>query len=79
MTRQKLSCLLAGLFSLTGTGCIVIGAGGWCLSCSGPTVWTEATTERIEIDASDLRMLDVRSHNGSITFQGQPVGGPRRT
>lgn len=73
-TRSMIRCVLAGLVSLTGSGCIVIGVGGWGWSCSGPTVWTEAATERFEIDISNLRVLDVQTHNGSIAFEGQPTG-----
>jgi len=73
-TRARFMCLfLAGLGLLPSTGCIVIGA-GWDWPFGGSRVWTEPVTERIQIDAANLEGLETRTHNGSITFDGQPVG-----
>jgi len=54
--------LFSGALSLN-TGCIII-AGSW----DQPTIWTTETTERIPLDASGLKQIDVRSHNGAISF-----------
>lgn len=71
MTRSRVICLLGSILPLTGTGCIVnLGVSG----CSGPTVWTTSTTEKLPIETANLKALEVRTHNGSITFDGQPVG-----
>ena len=59
---------LAAVLSLGTSGCIVMG-GGW----GGPTVWAEAT-EILPIDPAGLESLVVRTHNGEITFAGQPEG-----
>lgn len=72
--RSELFYGLVGTLLLSSTGCIVIAGGGWCLGCS-KTVWTETTTERLALDAGDLRALEVRTHNGSIRFQNQPADG----
>ncbi len=69
-TRTRLIYLLAGLLLVSGPGCIVIGGHGWW----GSTVWTESTTEQIPIDTANLNALDVRTHNGSISFDGQTAG-----
>ena len=69
--RATFACLvLAGLGLLSSTGCIVIGA-GWHWPSGGSRVWTEPVTERIQIDAADFEGLETRTHNGSITFDGQ--------
>lgn len=73
ITRQRVICLAACLFPLAGTGCIVVGIGGWS-SWQGPTVWTAPTTSQIPIDSANLQAMEVRTHNGSITFDGQPAG-----
>lgn len=65
---------LAGALLLSSTGCIVIAGGGWGFGCS-KTVWTETTTERFSLDAGELSALEVRTHNGSISFQSQPADG----
>lgn len=73
ITRQRLIGLAACVLPLTGTGCIVVGIGGWS-SWGGPAVWTEASTSQISIDSANLQAMEVRTHNGSITFDGQPAG-----
>lgn len=55
------------------SGCVVVAMDGGCSSWSSPRVWTEAVEER-SIDAAGLTALEVRTHNGSIDFQDQPVG-----
>lgn len=71
--RARLTCLLVvGLLPLSETGCIVTGSGGW--PWSGPSVWTEPVTEQLRIDAANLKALEVRTHNGSISFEPQPPG-----
>ena len=49
-------------------GCIVIGGGVWW---GFPTVWTEAVTERVAISTDGLNAMAVRTHNGSVTLEGQ--------
>lgn len=72
-TRARLVCLSAvGVLLVSSTGCIVIGMGGWPFG--GSSVWTESTTGQIPIDTADLKALEVRTHNGSITFDAQPAG-----
>lgn len=72
-TRARFAGLvLVGLLPLSSTGCIVIGVGGW--SWGGSAVWTEPVTQQIAIDTVDLKALEVRTHNGSISFDAQPEG-----
>lgn len=71
--RVRIMAAVAAVLSLASTGCIVVGVGGWS-SWRGSTVWTEASTERIGFDAAGLGAVEVRTHNGSITFDGQPAG-----
>ncbi len=67
-TRSRLTCLIvAGLLPFSAAGCIVIGGHGWW----GPTVWTESTTEKLPIDTTDLHALEVRTHNGPISFKAR--------
>ncbi len=66
-SRRVSACFVAAVLPLTGSGCIVVSVGG----CS--RVWTEATTARIPIDTVNLHALEVRTHNGSITYAGQPA------
>ncbi len=63
---------LAAVLPLTGSGCIVITGSGW--SWRGPRVWTGESTTQIPIDTADLRAVEVRTHNGSITFEGESGG-----
>ncbi len=63
MRRGVLGMLVAGM-ALSSVGCISI-HGNW-----GRGVWTEKTTERIAVDASDLKRLDVNTHNGFVHFTG---------
>ncbi len=67
MRRWIAHCVVAAVLPLTGTGCIVVGL-------SGPSVWTTAATERLQVDTASLSALEVRTHNGAITFDGQPAG-----
>ncbi len=57
--------------SLLATGCIVVG--GACTWGCSPTVWTEST-ETIAIDATDFAAMQVRTHNGAISFAGTSDG-----
>jgi hypothetical protein len=54
------------------TGCVVvIGDGGW--GCGGPRVHTTAS-EELALDTAGVTALEVRTHNGTIDFQGQDAG-----
>jgi DUF4097 and DUF4098 domain-containing protein YvlB len=53
---------------------MIVAVDDGCWSWGGPSVWTEAVEER-PIDTTALTVLEVRTHNGSIDFQGQPTGG----
>lgn len=66
MSRLKMLGMLVVLPALAGNGCIIVGIDGW----SGPRVWTESETQRLDLDA-DLTDLDVRTHNGAIAFTAQ--------
>jgi hypothetical protein len=72
--RSRLMFLLVVASCLSSAGCIVIGLGRSCWVCRGPWVWTEATTEQIQLDTTDLKALEVRTHNGAISFDGQGAG-----
>jgi len=56
------------------SGCVIVGVDDGSWFWSGPSVWTEAVEER-PIDMTGLTALEVRTHNGSIDFQGQQAGG----
>lgn len=73
ITRARLMCLLAAVVALSSTGCIVISGTDWTWCC-GSTVWSEGPSERLRIDAADLKALEVRTHNGPISFGAQPAG-----
>lgn len=60
--KRAVGVLFAGALSFN-TGCIII-TGSW----GQHTIWTEETTERIPFDSSGLEKIDVRSHNGAISF-----------
>lgn len=66
MSRLKMLGMLVVLPALAGNGCIIVGIDGW----SGPRVWTESETQRLDLDA-DLADLDVRTYNGAISFTAQ--------
>lgn len=68
--RNWLIGLTATVLPLTGTGCIVITAGGW--GFDGPKFWTTEQTEQIALDPAQLGSLSARTHNGAITFEGGP-------
>ena len=68
--RTQWLSLVGGLSLLVNAGCIVIGVRGW----AGPSIWTEAVVEERALDATDLTGIEVRTHNGSVTFAGQPAG-----
>jgi hypothetical protein len=65
---------LVGLLPFVGTGCIVIADGGWGWSCCNLKVATEPVTERIDLDLGGVDGLDVRTHNGRVSFDAQPAG-----
>lgn len=65
MNRQvKLVGLLSIPTLFLGTGCIV-NVGGWGYESR---VWTTPSTEQLAIDATGASSLEVRTHNGPITF-----------
>ena len=66
MTRLKMLGILVVIPALAGNGCIVVG-----ISWSGPSVWEQGATQRIDLDAANLSALEVRTHNGAIAFTGQ--------
>ena len=70
MTRRNLLFLIAALVPISGTGCIVVGIGNWSLG--GTRAWTEPVTGKLPIDTANLQALEVRTHNGSISFEAQP-------
>jgi DUF4097 and DUF4098 domain-containing protein YvlB len=70
--RQSLIGLTASVALIVGSGCIVVGA-GWNWSHCGPVVWTEKVTERVPIDPAGLKAVEARTHNGEISFSGQPA------
>lgn len=70
--RAKLMYVLAALLPLASAGCIVIRTNTW----HWRTVWTDVATERVPIDTADLQALTARTHNGSISFDGQIAGTP---
>ena len=71
MKRSNMLVLMAGAALLAAnSGCIVIGVGGW----HGPAIWTETVTERMPIETAGLTAIEAKTHNGSITFEAQPVG-----
>lgn len=75
MKHRTIMILMASAaIPMTGTGCIVASVGG--CSWGGTNVWTEPATERIDLNAAELRALEVKTHNGAITFDGQPAGTP---
>ncbi|MCH7808293.1 MAG: DUF4097 family beta strand repeat protein [Planctomycetes bacterium] len=47
--------------------------------CTGSTVWTQATIETIPLNTASLSALEVRTHNGSITFVGGEENEPVAT
>ena len=69
--RRTLILMTLVLTPLFSSGCIII-AGGW--GCGGTCIWTEKQTEQISLHAAPLRSLDVKTHNGAITFEAQPAG-----
>ena len=70
IARARLMYLLVAVVPFLSSGCIVIRVNGSC----GATVWTTVATERLVIDAANLKALEVRTHNGSISFKDQPAG-----
>lgn len=68
--RNRLITLVGGLALFVNSGCIVIGVRGW----AGPSVWTEVVVEERAFDTAELTGIEVRTHNGSVTFAGQPDG-----
>lgn len=72
--RRSIICLLGTLLGVGGSGCVVVVGGGWCVGCSRATTWTEPATEQIAFDGAGLSNIDVRTHNGKITFNGQSGG-----
>lgn len=68
MRYSRLFVLLAGTLVLGQTGCVLINGGS--------RVWTPVVTEKLPIDTENLRALEVRTHNGTIAFDGQPAGTP---
>lgn len=63
MMRSKTMVLWAALLPLTLSGCIV--------GSFGSKVWTQPVTEQRSIDSSSLKALEIKTHNGSIHFEGQ--------
>ncbi len=61
--RNILGTLLVGV-ALSSAGCISIN-GHW-----GPGVWTEKSTERMAVDTTGLKRIEVNTHNGFIHFTG---------
>ena len=73
ISRAKLVGLFLGpLTLLSGTGCIIIGGFGSHGCYDSPRVWVE-TTEEFPIETVGLTELQVRTHNGAITYRGQPA------
>jgi hypothetical protein len=66
---------LSAALPLTNAGCVVIGVNG----CWGGTVWTTEITEQRTLDATGLRSLEARTHNGHIRFAGQAAGATEAT
>ena len=62
MIRGSVRCLFAGLVP-------VIVAGGAC--SSSPTHWTEVVNEERLIDSASLKAVAVRTHDGTIAFNGR--------
>lgn len=74
MNRRMAAYLLAGVLPLAGTGCVVVSSGSWGWSF-GSRVWTEPVTGQLAIDTADVKAFEVRTHNGSINFEGQTAAG----
>lgn len=75
MKHKTIAILMAStVIPMAGTGCITVSIGGW--SWGGTNVWTDPVTERIDLNAAELRAIEVKTHNGAITFDGQPAGTP---
>jgi len=72
--RRSFVCLLGSMLGLAGTGCIVVSSSGLGFGCSRTKVWTEPVTEEVAFDGAGLSALEVHTHNGTITFDGQPSG-----
>lgn len=68
LRHSRLFILMAATLVLGQTGCVLIGG--------SPRVWTAVVTETLSIDTENLRALEVRTHNGTIVFDGQPAGTP---
>jgi hypothetical protein len=51
------------------SGCVVVTNGG-SFGCRGSVVWVEADPEQIAFDASGMQAVDVRTHNGAISYSG---------
>lgn len=75
ITRSRLVALvLVGLVPFSSIGCIVIGGSGCGWSCCDLKVSTEPVTERISLDTAGMDGMDVRTHNGRVTFEALPSG-----
>lgn len=70
--RWALFACAVSLASIWATGCIIIASGTGTWGCS-PSVWKEET-EEVPIDPNGLSAVEVRTHNGTIDFTGQPAG-----
>jgi hypothetical protein len=63
---------LSSLFSLASTGCICIVGPGW--GC-GPTIWTGEKTDELAVSSTDMKAIQVRTHNGWVHVEGQADAG----
>jgi len=63
MRRGLLGVLVVGV-ALAGAGCIST-SGHW-----GVGVWTDNTTQRLAVDTTNLKKIEVDSHNGFVHFTG---------
>ncbi len=71
--RTGLVCAWAAVIPILASGCVIVATDGGCWSWGGRTVWAEADEER-PIETAGLTALEVRTHNGSIDFDGQAAG-----
>lgn len=71
--RTGLVCAWAVAIPFLASGCVLVAVDGGCRSWGGPQVWTETVEER-SIDTTGLTALEVRTHNGSVDFNGLAAG-----
>lgn len=78
MGRRIITCLAAGVLAVAVNGCIVVGS-GWGWSSGWSTHWTKEVTQELPLDPVELKAIDVRTHNGAISYAGVPEGSAEAT